>query len=77
VWQTYSGINYPIAYWQTASGLEVDFVLGDHEVAIEIKATAQANNRHLKGLNSFAEEYTVRNLLLKMQKSFLKLLNGL
>jgi hypothetical protein len=48
----------------TASGLEVDFVLGDHEVAIEVKATSQANNRHLKGLISFAEECTVRDLIL-------------
>jgi uncharacterized protein len=61
---SYSGINYPIPYWRTASGLEVDFVLGDHEVAIEGKATSLANNRHLKGLNSFAEEYSVRNLIL-------------
>jgi hypothetical protein len=30
-------------------------VLGDHEVAIEVNATSQANNRHLKGLNSFAD----------------------
>ena len=61
---SYSGINYPISYWRTASGLEVDFVLGDHEVAIEVKATSQANNRHLKGLISFAEEYAVRDLIL-------------
>ncbi len=26
-------------------------MLGDHEVAIEVKATSLANNRHLKGLN--------------------------
>ena len=39
-------------------------MLGDHEVAVEVKATSQANNRHLKGLNSFAEEYAVRDLIL-------------
>ncbi|MFO7924650.1 MAG: hypothetical protein R6U58_13260 [Bacteroidales bacterium] len=39
-------------------------MLGDHEIAIEVKATSQANNRHLKGLNSFAEEYAVRDLIL-------------
>ena len=27
----YSNLHYPIAYWRTASQLEVDFVLGDHE----------------------------------------------
>ena len=60
----YSGKEYPIYYWRTASQLEIDFVLGDHEVAIEVKATEQANHRHLKGLKAFAEEYTVKKLIL-------------
>ncbi len=60
----YSGLEYPIHYWRTASQLEVDFILGDHEVAIEIKATQNANPRHAKGLKNFAEEYTVKKLLL-------------
>ncbi|MDH4264703.1 MAG: DUF4143 domain-containing protein [Deltaproteobacteria bacterium] len=30
----YSGLKYPVSYWRTASQLEVDFVLGNHEVAI-------------------------------------------
>jgi len=33
----YSEAYYPIAYWKTASGFEVDFVLGEHEIAIEVK----------------------------------------
>jgi predicted AAA+ superfamily ATPase len=60
----YSEVNYPIYYWRTASQLEIDFVLGDHEVAIEVKATEQANSRHLKGLKAFAEEYEVKKLIL-------------
>jgi predicted AAA+ superfamily ATPase len=60
----YSGKEYPIFYWRTASQLEIDFVLGDHEVAIEVKATEQANLRHLKGLKAFSEEYHVKKLIL-------------
>jgi len=60
----YSGIGYPIYYWRTASQIEVDFVLGDHEVAIEVKSTANANPRHAKGLISFSEEYKVKMLIL-------------
>jgi len=60
----YSGKEYPICYWRTASQLEIDFVLGDHEVAIEVKATEQANSRHLKGLKAFAEEYNVKKKIL-------------
>ena len=60
----YSGLNYQVSYWRTASQIEIDFVLGDHQVAIEVKATQLANPRHLKGLKSFAEEYKVEKLIL-------------
>jgi len=60
----YSGKEYPLYYWRTTSQLEIDFVLGDHEVAIEVKAAEQANHRHLKGLKAFAEEYEVKKLIL-------------
>ena len=60
----YSGNEYPVYYWRSASQLEIDFVLGDHEVAIEVKATEQASNRHLRGLKAFAEEYTVKKMIL-------------
>lgn len=59
----YSDKHYPISYWRTTSQLEVDFILGDHEVAIEIKATDNVQSRHLKGLKSFSEEYSVKQLI--------------
>jgi predicted AAA+ superfamily ATPase len=55
----YSGNEYPVYYWRTSSQLEIDFVLGDHQVAIEVKSTDNVNARHLKGLRAFDEEYTV------------------
>lgn len=61
---SYSDLNYPVFYWRTASGSEIDFVLGDHEVAIEVKATKMATHRHLAGLNSFAKEYTTKHKIL-------------
>jgi predicted AAA+ superfamily ATPase len=60
----YSDLNYPLAYWRTVSQLEIDFVLGDHEVAIEVKSTGEVQNRHIKGLKAFAEEYTAKKLIL-------------
>lgn len=60
----YSDINYPISYWHTASQLEVDFILGDHEVAVETKSSSMVNPRHLKGLKSFAEEYKVKKSII-------------
>jgi predicted AAA+ superfamily ATPase len=59
----YSDKNYQVCYWRTTSQLEVDFILGDHEVAVEVKSTNMVNPRHLKGLKSFAEEYQVKKLI--------------
>lgn len=60
----YSGLNYPLTYWRTASQFEVDFILGDHQVAVEVKSTDMAAPHHLKGLTAFAEEYKVKELIL-------------
>jgi uncharacterized protein len=60
----YSERFYPIFYWRTASGFEVDFILGEHEIAIEVKSTELANDAHLKGLRRFREEHKVRKTLL-------------
>lgn len=59
----YSGLDYQLAYWRTASQYEVDFILGNHEVAIEVKSTEQASSRHFKGLKAFSEEYKVKRLI--------------
>lgn len=61
---SYSELFYPISYWRTASGFEVDFILGDHDIAIEVKSTELANSMHLRGLRRFKEEYRVKRSLL-------------
>jgi predicted AAA+ superfamily ATPase len=35
----YRGCDSALSYWRLASGIEVDFVLGDMAVAIEAKST--------------------------------------
>lgn len=56
----YSGLDYTISYWRTASQLEVDFILGQHQVALEVKGTDTISSRHLSGLRAFKEEYAVK-----------------
>lgn len=60
----YSDLNYPVSYWRTTSQIEVDFIFGDYEVAVEVKPTEMAQPRHLNGLISFAEEYKVKKMIL-------------
>jgi uncharacterized protein len=56
----YSGKNFPVSYWRTASQIEVDFILGEHEAAIEVKSTKNVSLQHLAGLKAFREEYSVK-----------------
>ncbi|MBX7205734.1 MAG: AAA family ATPase [Bacteroidia bacterium] len=65
----YSGLEYPINYWRTASQIEVDFILGENEVAIEVKSTANVSSRHLNGLKRFSEEYKTKQLILVCNES--------
>lgn len=56
----YIGYNHKeekLSYWHTYSGSEVDVVIGDAEIAIEIKSTEEVLKKHLKGLRDFAEEH--------------------
>lgn len=73
---SYSGKDYPIYYWRTASQIEIDFVLGNHDVAIEVKATNNVQSRHLKGLKSFSEEYPVNQLVLVCNEPLARISEG-
>lgn len=60
---SYSGSNYRIQYWRTKSGLEVDFVLGEGEVAVEVKGQRLVDNRELWPLSAFADEHSPKAAL--------------
>lgn len=53
----YSGKEYSIAYYRSVSGFEVDFILGNHRVALEVKGVEEVQIHHLRGLKAFYEEY--------------------
>jgi predicted AAA+ superfamily ATPase len=54
---SYRESDRAMSYWRLASGIEVDFVLGDMEVAIEAKASARITRDHLKGLRSVVVDH--------------------
>ena len=55
-YSSYSRINFPVHYWRTKSGLEVDFILGNGEVAVEVKGQQLVDNKELKSLAAFIKE---------------------
>ncbi|MCY3764482.1 MAG: AAA family ATPase [Gemmatimonadetes bacterium] len=52
---SYSGTFFPVSFWRTTSGHEVDFIFED--VALEVKSTSRIQDRHLKGIRAFKEEF--------------------
>ena len=46
-----------LSYWRTSSGYEVDAIIGNAEVAIEIKSSDEVQSHHTKGLKAFSEEF--------------------
>jgi hypothetical protein len=46
-------LEYPISFWRNKSGLEVDFIPGSGEVAIEVKGSSRMEDRDLRPLAAF------------------------
>ena len=62
-YNSYYEVDYDINFWRTKSGVEVDFVLGGGEVAIEVKSTSSVNSRDLRAINAFVEIYSPRKAI--------------
>jgi len=60
---SYSFSDATLSYWRTSNGYEVDAVLGDAQVAIEIKSCDEVQSRHTKGLKAFSEEHPQARLI--------------
>ena len=66
----YSGKDFPLSFWRTAGGAEVDLILGDGEVAIEIKSSEHAGDLNPKGLHLFREEFKPKESLIVSRNKF-------
>lgn len=53
----YAGAHRELSYWRTASGFEVDFIVGDMQLAVECKASKVITPPHTKSLRALAEDH--------------------
>lgn len=63
-YQAYQNPELDIRYWRTSSGFEVDFILGDMDVAIEVKASERIHSGHAKSLRALLEEHSVKKAII-------------
>ncbi len=46
-----------LAYWRLTTGIEVDFIVGDMDAAIEAKASVRVTSDHLTGLRELGRDF--------------------
>ena len=54
---SYNENFWNLTYWRLSTGVEVDFIVNDLELAVEAKATRRVTSDHLKGLRKLAHEH--------------------
>ncbi len=55
--RSYLDLHYDIDFWRTKSGLEVDFILGGGEAAIEVIGARRIDNTDMRALKAFMDEF--------------------
>lgn len=62
---SYRGIDKNLSYWRTSDHrYEVDFIIGDAEVAIEVKSSETVDSSETRGLRAFSEEHPSARLII-------------
>jgi predicted AAA+ superfamily ATPase len=74
--RSYRELGYGVHFWRTKSGLEVDFVLGDAEVAVEVKGTARVDPSDLRSLRAFVDDNRPRRALLVCNEPAARVVDG-
>lgn len=66
---SYRSLNKPLTYWHTQDDkYEVDAVIGNAEVAVEVKSSANISSADAKGPRAFGEEYPQAKLIIVSQE---------
>ena len=67
-----------LSYWHTLDNrYEVDAVIGDAEMAVEIKSSKSVESHDTKGLKAFGEEHPEAKLVLVSMEDAPRMLNGI
>ena len=75
---SYKNIEKPLRFWHTQDNkYEVDAVVGDAEIAIEVKSSASVTFHDTRGLKAFGEEHPKAKLVIVSQEERPRKLNGI
>lgn len=60
-YQAYRNPDISIYFWRTSAGQEVDFIIGDKELAVEIKGSSRVHEGDIRSLIALREDGPVKN----------------
>ncbi|MFH1198931.1 MAG: DUF4143 domain-containing protein [Candidatus Omnitrophota bacterium] len=63
-YQAYRNPDLPISFWRTSTGREVDFILGEKELAIEIKGSSRVHEGDMRSLQALIEDGPIKKCCL-------------
>ena len=66
-----------LSFWRTSTGLEVDCIIGNADVAIEFKSSTEVRNPQLKGLRAFRDEHPDVKCIVVSRETFPRLVDGI
>lgn len=73
----YRELDFPINFWRTKTGLEVDFVLGAGEVALEVKGATRVDSSDMHGSIAFLKEYKPKKSIIVCNENEPRVVNGI
>lgn len=59
-YQAYRNPDMPITFWRTSTGREVDFILGEKELAIEIKGSSRVHEGDIRSLQALIDDGPIK-----------------
>ncbi|MEK7729784.1 MAG: DUF4143 domain-containing protein, partial [candidate division KSB1 bacterium] len=69
-------VDFDITFWRTKTGTEVDFILGNGEVAIEVKGASRIDKSDARPLQAFVEEFSPRLALVVCNEKTPRVFDG-
>jgi predicted AAA+ superfamily ATPase len=70
-------LDFDVAFWRTKAGLEVDFVLGGGEVAVEVKGSSRIDKTDLHPLQAFVDEFSPRQAIVVCNERTARIYEGI
>lgn len=77
-YRRYRAPDMDVRFWRTSTGLEVDFVLGEMDAAIEVKGSARVHEGDLGGLRALRASHKAKHaIVVSLEKEARRLDDGI